>query len=145
MVELPEIGWRVRAWIVDGPAGLEPERLPPTQPHLATAGNAADLERAELRVYVDADVAGEALWVRTWQPGDRFRPLGMQHEKKLQDYFADAKVPRALRQRLPLVWGASHLLWVGGQRIDDRARLTPATRRVLALQFEPLALAAAGQ
>jgi tRNA(Ile)-lysidine synthase len=89
-------------------------------------------------VYLDADVAGSELLVRTWRPGDRFRPLGMGHEKKLQDYFADAKVPRALRGRIPLVLNGSHLLWVGGQRIDDRARLTPSTRRVLVLQIEPL-------
>jgi hypothetical protein len=67
----------------------------------------------------------------------------MSHEKKLQDYFADAKVPRALRGRIPLVFSGSHLLWVGGQRIDDRARLTPSTRRVLALQIDPLEESAA--
>jgi hypothetical protein len=31
----------------------------------------------------------------------------MQHEKKLQDFFADAKVPRDVRARLPLVVGVS--------------------------------------
>ena len=94
-------------------------------------------------MYLDADVAGDELLVRTWRPGDRFRPLGMAHEKKLQDYFADTKVPRALRSRIPLVCNRSHLLWIGGQRIDDRARLTPATRRVLALQIELLEESAA--
>ncbi len=136
-VEAPEIGWRVRAWLVETPPGLESSALPDLPP-IGQAGTLSDLGRAESRVYLDADVAGDELLVRTWRPGDRFRPLGMAHEKKLQDYFADTKVPRALRSRIPLVFNRSHLLWVGGQRIDDRARLTPATRRVLALQIEPL-------
>jgi tRNA(Ile)-lysidine synthase len=136
-VEATEIGWRVRAWLVETLPGLESIALPDLPP-IGQAGTPADLGRAESRVYVDADVADDDLLVRTWRPGDRFRPLGMAHEKKLQDYFADAKVPRALRGRIPLVFNRSHLLWVGGQRIDDRARLTPSTRRVLALQIEPL-------
>jgi tRNA(Ile)-lysidine synthase len=136
-VEVPEIGWRVRAWLVETPPGLESNALPDL-PSIGQAGTPADLGRAESRVYLDADIASDDLLVRTWRPGDRFRPLGMAHEKKLQDYFADAKVPRALRSRIPLVCNRSHLLWIGGQRIDDRARLTPATQRVLALQIEPL-------
>jgi tRNA(Ile)-lysidine synthase len=136
-VEAPEIGWRIRAWLVETPPGLESSALPDLPP-IGQAGTPADLGRAESRVYLDADVASDELLVRKWRPGDRFRPLGMAHEKKLQDYFADAKVPRALRGRIPLVFNRNQLLWVGGQRIDDRVRLTPATRRILALQIEPL-------
>jgi tRNA(Ile)-lysidine synthase len=135
--EAPEMGWRVRAWFVETPPGLESGALPDL-PSIGQAGTPADLGRAESRVYLDADVAGDDLLVRAWRPGDRFCPLGMKQEKKLQDYFADTKVPRALRSHIPLVVNRSHLLWVGGQRIDDRARLTPATQRILALQIEPL-------
>jgi tRNA(Ile)-lysidine synthase len=62
----------------------------------------------------------------------------MSGEKKLQDYFGDAKVSRELRGRLPLVFNADHLVWVAGLRIDDRVRLTPTTQVVVALQLEPL-------
>jgi tRNA(Ile)-lysidine synthase len=66
----------------------------------------------------------------------------MGEEKKVQDSFADAKVPRALRSRVPLVFGGEHLIWLGGLRIDDRVKITRDTRRVLALQLEPLAATA---
>jgi tRNA(Ile)-lysidine synthase len=136
-IDAVESGWRVRAWLVEAAPGLEAKTLPEL-PALGHVGVQADVGRAEARVYLDADVAGKELVVRAWRPGDRFRPLGMAHEKKLQDYFADAKVPRAQRSCIPLVFNQRHLLWVGGERIDDRARLTAATRRVLALQIEPL-------
>jgi tRNA(Ile)-lysidine synthase len=49
----------------------------------------------------------------------------------------DAHVPRAERGRIPLVFGPDHLLWIAGHRLDDRVRITPATRHVLALRLEP--------
>ncbi len=141
-VDLPGPGWQVRAWITDRPAGLEAANPapPPARQPFPHSGTRADLGRAELRAYLDADLAGEPLTVRSWAPGDRFQPLGMAHEKKLQDYFADAKVPRNLRSSLPIVVGPRHILWIGGQRIDERARISPSTRRVLVLQLEPLAV-----
>lgn len=139
-VELPSLGWTVQAWITDRPAGLEASNPAPpaSRTPFPRTGTRADLGKAELRAYLDADLAAEPLSVRTWAPGDRFQPLGMSQTKKLQDYFADAKVPRDLRSRIPLVVGPSHILWIGGQRIDERARISAATRRVLVLQLAPL-------
>ena len=144
-VELPEIGWRVRAWLSQGPPGLGDAAEAPEQPLLPAAewaGTLADTHRSETRAYLDAAAVGGDLWVRTWRPGDRFRPLGMAHEKKLQDYFADAKVPAELRRRVPLVTNGEHILWVAGHRMDDRAKLTPATTIMLVLQLEPLVVGA---
>lgn len=45
-----------------------------------------------------------AFWVRSWQDGDRIRPLGLRgHSKKLQDVWTDAKVPIAERRQLPIL------------------------------------------
>ncbi len=88
-------------------------------------------------VWVDAGAASTALVVRGWHFGDRFRPLGMGGTKKLQDFFVDAKVPRAARGRIPLVVSGDRILWVVGHRIDDRAKVTAATRQVLRLTARP--------
>jgi tRNA(Ile)-lysidine synthase len=143
-VEAAELGWRVRAAVIETPPGLEsgifPE--PPRLPPLIQAGTAAAIHRAEWRVYADADVTGERLTIRAWRRGDRFRPLGMTQSKKLQDVFTDAKVPRALRARLPLVCvgeGAEErVVWVAGVRLSDEFKLTEETHRILVLQAEPL-------
>jgi len=86
----------------------------------------------------DFDRIGSDLVVRPRLPGDRFVPLGMQQSKKLQDFMVDVKIPRDWRSRVPIV--ASHIgpVWVVGWRIDERAKVTSDTRRVLRLEFIPL-------
>lgn len=81
--------------------------------------------------FLDADRAGKELVVRSWQPGDRFIPLGMSGQKKLQDFFVDLKVPRHQRQRVPLVVSAGEIAWVVGFRVDERFKVTDSTRRIL--------------
>lgn len=84
----------------------------------------------------DADSFTCSLRVRTWQPGDAFRPVGMSgRQKKLKDYFADLKVPRERRQRIPLVVSPEGILWIAGYRADHRFRVTPETKRILLLEL----------
>jgi tRNA(Ile)-lysidine synthase len=61
----------------------------------------------------------------------------MQSEKKLHDYFIDARVPRQLRHQIPLVENPDHLVWVAGLRLDDRVRITEQTERILIIGMEP--------
>lgn len=140
VVVVDALGWRVRAAISELPAGLEGNLVPPP-PDLAPiihAGGVAPLPRGEWRVYLDADAVGSRLSVRAWRPGDRMRPLGMAHSKKLQDIFADAKVPRAIRRTLPVVCAGERIIWVVGVRVSDEHKLTETTKRILVLQAEPL-------
>jgi len=134
--DVPGTPWRVCAQLLDAEAQAPP---PGTEVATTLAPDAHDeaplVPALRTRAYLDADAVGEPLRVATWRHGDRFRPLGMEQEKKLQDYFVDAKVPRSERPQVPLVWGPRHLVWVAGHRIDDRARIRPATHRVLALRL----------
>ena len=60
---------------------------------------------------------GKKLLVRTRQPGDRIRPLGLDGSKTLQDLFVDAKVPVAMRDHLPLLVVDNEVVWVPGYRV----------------------------
>lgn len=85
---------------------------------------------------VDADRVTLDLRVRVWRAGDRFHPFGMGgHRKKLQDFFADVKVPRSMRARVPLVVAPEGIVWISGYRTDDRFRVTGSTRRILRLRL----------
>ena len=91
------------------------------------------------RVVMDLDALGPSPVLRGRQPGDRMQPLGMggQH-KRLQDLFVDAQVPQPERDGWPvLVTADDQVAWVPGLRLDERFRVAPGTRRVLALSARP--------
>ena len=74
------------------------------------------------------------LAVRNRRPGDRFRPFGLDGQKKLQDFLVDRKVARAERDRVPLVVDENdRILWVAGHEIDEAFRVTDASQAVLIL------------
>jgi len=110
-------GWRIETSIIEaGPLKLKGED--------------------EFTAHFDAVKVGERLSVRTRQPGDRFRPLGMKDAKKLGEFMIDARVPRTWRARVPVVCSCDRILWVVGWRINDRVRVTESTRKVLRIRFE---------
>jgi tRNA(Ile)-lysidine synthase len=74
--------------------------------------------------------------VRSRRPGDALRPFGMKGRKKLQDVLVDRKVPRAERDRVPLVVDAADkILWVAGHVVAEDARVTSRTRKVVILRI----------
>lgn len=94
--------------------------------------------------WLDLDAVEWKLTVRSRRSGDRFVPLGMNQEKKLQDFLVDAKVPRSQRDFVPLVCAPWGIAWVVGYRLDERAKVTDATQAVVHLRFTPLAAGQAG-
>lgn len=84
------------------------------------------------RALFDADTVTPDLMVRSRRPGDMFQPAGMGgRRKKLQDYFADRRLPRRERSRTPLIVAPEGIIWVAGHRMDHRFRLRPTTTRTL--------------
>jgi len=87
-------------------------------------------------VYLDATYVGSSLHIRTRHPGDILRPLGMMHEKKVQDILIDKHIPREQRDILPIFFNADGLpVWLGGVCVDNRARLTENTRQIVCLKL----------
>jgi tRNA(Ile)-lysidine synthase len=87
--------------------------------------------------FIDADaVATGELVLRSWSDGDSFVPLGMKAKKKISDFFVDAKIPIYEKRQIPILETKDgQVVWVCGQRIDDRFKVTDETRRVMKLEF----------
>jgi tRNA(Ile)-lysidine synthase len=77
--------------------------------------------------------------VRSFRPGDRFSPFGMAGQKKVKDLFIDAKLPVASRSRIPLLFCGETLLWVGGVRVSNAARLTERTETAVRAEISGFA------
>jgi tRNA(Ile)-lysidine synthase len=75
--------------------------------------------------------------VRSLRQGDRFRPLGMAGSQKLKTFFINQKVPRSKRHGCPILLSGDRIVWVGGYRIDDSAKVTEKTKRVLTAELLP--------
>jgi len=89
--------------------------------------------------FFDADALGPVIRIRHWQPGDRFWPIGLGRESKLQDLFVNQKVPRAQRHQLLLATtAAGEIFWVEGLRISERFKLTEHTIRRLHWRWQRL-------
>jgi tRNA(Ile)-lysidine synthase len=118
-VVLPDAGW-----VVSAETGGR-----------ATVSNAASKDVA----YVRLDLCRGSLAVRNRRPGDRFRPIGLDGQKKLQDYFVDLKVARAERDAVPLVVDETdRIVWVAGYGIDDAFRVTDRAQEVIILTLKAL-------
>lgn len=85
----------------------------------------------------DAEAVGDRLLVRSRLPGDRIRPLGSTGSRKVQDVMVDARVPRADRDRIPVVYNERHIVWIPGLMLDRRTAATAVTPRVLHLIWTP--------
>jgi len=118
-VTVPSLAIEIRARLLEQPAAVPPDSHRPFE---------AILDHAALR---------PPLVVRTWQPGDRFHPMGAPGTMKLHDFFINEKVPRHERRRVPIVADAQGIVWVVGHRIDERSRVTASTRVALALSATP--------
>ena len=85
--------------------------------------------------YFDLDKVEGDLKVRNRLNGDKFVPFGMKGTKKLKDYFIDEKVPKDLRDSIPLVVDNRDIIWVVGYRTNEMYKLTNDTKRILSISY----------
>lgn len=86
-------------------------------------------------VALDADKMRFPLIIRRTQPGDRFVPLGMKGGKLVSDFLTDQKKSVWEKRHQVVVCDAEdQILWIVGNRIDHRVRITDSTRRVLLIE-----------
>jgi tRNA(Ile)-lysidine synthase len=87
------------------------------------------------RAYLDFDRLALPLTVRRPTPGDRFRPLGAGGRQKLKKFFIDHRISRSKRSKTVVLADRRGIIWLIGQRIDERVKVTPRTSRILNTEF----------
>ncbi len=83
---------------------------------------------------LDAAKVAFPLIIRRWQPGDYFYPLGMKQKKKISDYFTDRRYSIPEKEKACILESDGKIVWIIGERIDDRFRITEATKKVLVIK-----------
>lgn len=85
----------------------------------------------------DADKIRAPLFVRTRRDGDRLALLG-GGKRKLSDILIDKKVPRALRDSVPLIVMGEEILWAVGAAPGKTCAVVPESVRALVIEYQPL-------
>ena len=85
---------------------------------------------------IDFEKLAGPLTVRLRKGGDHFVPLGSRGSTKLKKFFIDNKVPKTVRDRVPIVTDGRRIVWVVGYRIGDEVKITDQTKKVLKLKVK---------
>ncbi len=86
---------------------------------------------------LDRDALGSELLVRSWRPGDRMSPLGLNGTKSLQDLFTARRIPRRRRAGVAVVESGGEIAWVAGVATSERFKVTESTRETARLSVRP--------
>lgn len=78
------------------------------------------------------------LKIRSWLPGDKFIPLGMENFKKISDFFIDLKLDPLEKATTPILVDEEKIIWVCGCRIDNRVKLCDKTNNLLGLNYDKI-------
>jgi tRNA(Ile)-lysidine synthase len=84
--------------------------------------------------FIDFKKVSFPMIIRRWKKGDFFIPFGMKDKKKLSDYFIDKKYSLFEKEEALILESAGNIVWIIGERTDDRFKITPSTTEVLIIK-----------
>jgi len=91
----------------------------------------------KMSAWFDADELVFPLTIRSRQPGDIIKVMGLNGSKKVKDIYIDDKIPSSERARIPLVCdGLGNIVWIPGIRRSIHAAVARQTVTVLLLSLE---------
>jgi len=78
--------------------------------------------------YLSAEEVQSGLWIRNWQAGDAYRPVGTSRVKKIKELFVQKKIPRHLRSAWPVVVIEDKIIFVKGFPVSADRGVKEANR-----------------
>ncbi|TAL71091.1 MAG: tRNA lysidine(34) synthetase TilS [Bacteroidetes bacterium] len=85
--------------------------------------------------FIDFDLIPPRIFIRSWEKGDNFIPLGMNGKMKISDFLINNKLSLLDKQDIFLLTTGKDIIWVSGLRIDNRFKITKKTKRFLKLEL----------
>ena len=140
---------RNRAWIIISPLATSEQQVVVIERGEASVvfqGGVLEIKEEEvgtlqfsankLEACIDAKHVEFPLLLRRWKEGDYFYPLGMAKKKKLARFFIDQKMSKTEKENIWVLESAKRIVWVLGQRIDNRFKISAGTSEMLRLELK---------
>ena len=103
----------------------------------ASVDSAFEIDKSQSTATFDYEKIKFPLLLRKWRVGDWFVPFGMKGRKKLSDYFTDHKYSLLKKSKTWVLCSGNDILWVVGERADNRFRIEKHTKYALIVKFFP--------
>jgi tRNA(Ile)-lysidine synthase len=113
-VHIPELGRTFRAGIADGTM----------VPHASDSNE---------RVFVDGGSLGACVKIRSWKPGDYYKPVGWPGGK-LKKFFQQTRIPRSQRSRWPVIVSDSTVVWVASFPVSREFAPSGRSQKIVTLE-----------
>ncbi len=86
--------------------------------------------------YFNFDKIENTITIRTRQNGDKIRPLGMKCNKKLKDIFINMKIPKELRNQIPIICFDDSIGYIAGYQISEDYKVLSTSKKILKITVE---------
>ena len=90
-----------------------------------------DYEKNNLIKYFDYNIIEGSIIIRTRKNGDKICPLGMHGSKKVKDILIDMKVPKEMRDCIPIIQFGNDIAWIVSLKFSDKFKIKPNTKKIL--------------
>ncbi len=94
------------------------------------------IQKSKSIAMLDYDKLRFPLTLRHWKNGDYFIPFGFNGKQKLSDYFSNNKFSLLQKESQWLLCSGEDIVWVVGERIDDRFKITDKTQTIYKLELD---------
>lgn len=123
-----------RLFLPDG--GVVSATLVAAEPELLQRISEGEVDPSEQAFLSVRDTRRPLIMVRQRLPGDRYRALGSPGRRKLKDCLIDRKVPRRVREQLPVMEIGGRIVWVPGLPPEDSCRVSGSEEILLGLTYD---------
>lgn len=95
-----------------------------------------DMREERRKVCFDIKEENPEFVIRSRKEGDRFLPFGKKSEKKLKDLMIDLKIPRYMRDSIPILEFRNKILWVIGYKRSGYYPITETTEKMICFEIK---------
>lgn len=81
-------------------------------------------------------VGDSPIIVRTWQPGDKIKPLGITGTQKLQDIFVNERVPVDERSKILVFECKGEIIWIPNYRVARGWEVLPDDKKAVRIKIK---------